>query len=51
MLVDMTEVPRDVSGVLVEGKGVTVLWVVADVDVSVDIVAECVTSLVGVPVL
>ena len=45
MLVDMEELPRDVSGKVVVTKGVTVLWLVADVDVSVGTVTEFVTTL------
>lgn len=51
MLVDRGEVPRDVAGMVVEGKGLTVLWVVVNVDVSVDTVAEFVTTLKVVSVL
>ena len=45
MLVDMEELPRDVAGVLVVKRGVTVLWLVVDVDVSVGTVTEFVTTL------
>ena len=51
MLVDMEELPRDVSGKVVVTKGVTVLWLVADVDVSVGAVTEFVTTLKVVSVL
>lgn len=51
VLVDRAEVPRDVAGMVVEGKGLTVLWVVVNVDVSVDTVAEFVTTLKVVSVL
>ena len=51
VLVDMGELPRDVAGVLVVRKGVTVLWLVADVDVSVGAVTEFVTTLKVVSVL
>ena len=51
MLVDMEELPRDVAGVLVVRRGVTVLWLVADVDVSVGAVTEFVTTLKAVSVL
>ena len=50
MLVD-TEVPRDVAGMVVVREGIPVLWVVADVDVSVGTVTEFVTTLEVVPVL
>ena len=45
VLVDMEELPRDVSGKVVVTKGVTVLWLAADVDVSVGAVTEFVTTL------
>ena len=45
MLVDTEELPRDVAGVLVVRKGVTVLCVVTDGDVSVGAVTEFVTTL------
>ena len=45
MLVDMEELPRDVAGVLVVKRGVTVLWLVVDVNVSVGAVTEFVTTL------
>ena len=51
VLVDMEELPRDVSGKVVVTKGVTVLWLVADVDVSVGAVTEFVTTLKVVTVL
>ena len=51
MLVDMEELPRDVAGVLVVKRRVTVLWLAADVDVSVGAVTEFVTTLKVVSVL
>ena len=51
MLVDTEELPRDVAGVLVVRKGVTVLCVVADGDVSVGAVTEFVTTVKAVSVL
>ena len=45
MLVDTEELPRDVAGMVVMRRGVTVLWLVADVDVSVGTVTEFVTTL------
>ena len=50
-LVDTEELPSDVAGVLVVRKGVTVLWLVVDVDVSVGAVTEFVTTLKVVSVL
>ena len=41
----MTEVPRDVSGVLVEGKGVTVLSALMNMDVVLGLVAEVASAL------
>ena len=51
MLVDREVLPRDVAGVLVVRRGVTVLWLVADVDVSVGAVTEFVTTVKAVSVL
>ena len=50
MLVDMEELPRDVAGVLVVKRGVTVLWLVVDVDVCTMVVAgrDAVTADVAV---
>lgn len=45
MLVDMEEVPRDVAGLLVEGKGVTVLWALMNMDVVLGLVAEVASTL------
>ena len=51
MLVDTEEVPGDVAGMVVVREAVTVLWVVADMDVSVGRVAEFVTTVKVVSVL
>ena len=51
VLVAREEVARDVAGMVVEGRRVAALWVVADVDVLLDTVAEFVTTLEVVPVL
>lgn len=45
MVVDTGDVPRDVAGMVVVTEGVTMLWVVADMDVSVGTVTEFVTTL------
>lgn len=45
MLVDMEELPRDLAGMLVEGKGVTVLWALMNMDVVLGLVAEVASVL------
>lgn len=45
MVVDTGDVPRDVAGMVVVTEGVTMLWVVADMDVSAGTVTEFVTTL------
>ena len=45
VLVDMEELPRDLAGMLVEGKGVTVLWALMNMDVVLGLVAEVASVL------
>ena len=45
MLVDTEEVPRDGTGVLLEGKAVAVLWTPMTMDVVLSLVAEVASTL------